>query len=232
MRMALLISLILLASVPAAQADIKVSRKVKAKARKLVKSGDLNYRMARFKDALPKYQAAYKIYEHPAILFNIAQCHRQLGDKKKALFFYKLYLADWRRSNPNPPYLKEVNGHIGKLDAALEAQARKAKEEQLRKERERKAELERARLAQERKDKARLERERKDRAEQARKARLALAPVPKPKPTPRPIYKKWWFWTAIGVVVVGGTTAVVVAAQPGDPVTVGGSMGSRNDIHF
>lgn len=28
-----------------------------------------------------------------------------------------------------------------------------------------------------------------------------------------PVYKKWWFWTAVGVVVVGGTTAGVVAAS-------------------
>ena len=29
-----------------------------------------------------------------------------------------------------------------------------------------------------------------------------------------PVYKKWWFWTAVGVVAVGGaTTAGVVAAN-------------------
>jgi hypothetical protein len=27
-----------------------------------------------------------------------------------------------------------------------------------------------------------------------------------------PVYKKWWFWTAVGVVVVGGATAIGVAA--------------------
>lgn len=29
-----------------------------------------------------------------------------------------------------------------------------------------------------------------------------------------PVFKKWWFWTAVGVVAVGGVSAGVVAAQP------------------
>jgi hypothetical protein len=39
-----------------------------------------------------------------------------------------------------------------------------------------------------------------------------LTPIEKPKP----IYKKWWFWTIIGVAVAGGvTTAAVLATRPG-----------------
>jgi hypothetical protein len=29
-----------------------------------------------------------------------------------------------------------------------------------------------------------------------------------------PVFKQWWFWTAVGVVAAGGVTAGVVAAQP------------------
>ncbi|MEW5741829.1 MAG: PEGA domain-containing protein [Myxococcota bacterium] len=39
-----------------------------------------------------------------------------------------------------------------------------------------------------------------------------------------PVYKKWWFWTAVGVVVVGSATAVGVAAassKPGYNVVLG-----------
>jgi hypothetical protein len=32
-----------------------------------------------------------------------------------------------------------------------------------------------------------------------------------------PLYKKWWFWTAVGVVVVGSATAIGVAAAPSRP---------------
>ena len=43
---------------------------------------------------------------------------------------------------------------------------------------------------------------------------LDLTPRPPPKTGPRPFYKKWWFWTAVGVAVAGATTAVV-ASQTG-----------------
>ncbi len=35
-------------------------------------------------------------------------------------------------------------------------------------------------------------------------------------PDDDPIYKKWWFWTIIGAVVVGGTAAGVVLGMPED----------------
>jgi hypothetical protein len=37
-----------------------------------------------------------------------------------------------------------------------------------------------------------------------------------------PVYKKWWFWTAVGVVVVGGATAggVAAASAHGRPFNV------------
>lgn len=45
-------------------------------------------------------------------------------------------------------------------------------------------------------------------------------PLPPPPGKPRdsgstPIYRRWWFWTALGVVVVGGVVGGVVAARPG-----------------
>ena len=42
------------------------------------------------------------------------------------------------------------------------------------------------------------------------------------KSVERPLYKRWWFWTAIGVaVVVTGVTAGVVATQPGEEPELG-----------
>ena len=38
---------------------------------------------------------------------------------------------------------------------------------------------------------------------------------PSPPPTPKPVYKKWWFWTAIlGSAAVVGTVAGVLAYKP------------------
>ena len=43
---------------------------------------------------------------------------------------------------------------------------------------------------------------------------LTAAPVQPvaPQPESKPVYKKWWFWTVIGVVVAGGAAAGVAVA--------------------
>ena len=53
-------------------------------------------------------------------------------------------------------------------------------------------------------------------AEEPGTGALDLTPAPPPKVGPRPFYKKWWFWTAMGVVVAGTTTAVVATQTGGD----------------
>ena len=35
-------------------------------------------------------------------------------------------------------------------------------------------------------------------------------------PPSRPFYKRWWFWTAVGVAVAGATVGTVIALQPED----------------
>lgn len=37
---------------------------------------------------------------------------------------------------------------------------------------------------------------------------------PAPAPGPRPFYTRWWFWTAVGVVVVGGAAAFTATHYP------------------
>ena len=49
-----------------------------------------------------------------------------------------------------------------------------------------------------------------------RPAASAPAVAPRaPAPRARPFFKKWWFWTVVGVVVVGGVVGGVVASQTG-----------------
>jgi hypothetical protein len=48
-------------------------------------------------------------------------------------------------------------------------------------------------------------------------AAVVVTPPARPAPTPvatsEPIYTRWWFWTAIGVVAVGGTAAILVGTR-------------------
>jgi tetratricopeptide (TPR) repeat protein len=84
------------------------------------------YRLGRFAEALTGYRAALELARRPNLLFNIAQCYRQLGDHPNALFYYELYLADSRRARPGKPvpYEKEVRQHMARLRSLLAESAR------------------------------------------------------------------------------------------------------------
>lgn len=43
--------------------------------------------------------------------------------------------------------------------------------------------------------------------------------IKKKQEGPRPIYKKWWFWTGVGVVAVGGTAAIYASGGGSSPPT-------------
>ena len=54
--------------------------------------GKKAYDLGRFEEAIAHYSAAYDAMPLPALLFNIGQCHRQLGQFGRASFFYGRYL--------------------------------------------------------------------------------------------------------------------------------------------
>jgi hypothetical protein len=43
---------------------------------------------------------------------------------------------------------------------------------------------------------------------------VTMAPAESPPPAEKPIYARWWFWTAVGVVAAGSVTAFLLANQP------------------
>ncbi|MCK5799858.1 MAG: PEGA domain-containing protein [Deltaproteobacteria bacterium] len=90
---------------------------------------ETQYRLGHFAKALANYQAALKFRHHPSIIFNIAQCYRHLKNAERAVFFYKLFLADWERMYPRSkaPNEAEVLGHVAKLEALVRTEARARK---------------------------------------------------------------------------------------------------------
>ena len=50
----------------------------------------------------PLYTAAHDAKPLPALLFNIAQCHRQLGNHERALFFYRRHSRRHTHCHPGP----------------------------------------------------------------------------------------------------------------------------------
>ena len=63
-------------------------------AKKHFERGEVFYRQGEFRKALKEYKTALNYKRHTALIFNIAQCHRLLGEHKKAIFFYKLFLSE------------------------------------------------------------------------------------------------------------------------------------------
>ena len=117
-----LILLILLLALPA---PAFANSPARIKAREHFERGETQYRLGRFTTALKEYQAALKLVRRPSIVFNIAQCYRQLSEYRRSIFYYKLYLSDWQRVHPGqkPPYQREVKEHIRKLTAAARRKA-------------------------------------------------------------------------------------------------------------
>src|SRR5260370_42270147 len=85
LRVALAISLVL-GTAQAVRADD--AETVRAQAR----DATAEYNMGHFKEALARFQAIYKATGKNALLFNIAQCQRQMGKLKDAAFSYRRFI--------------------------------------------------------------------------------------------------------------------------------------------
>jgi len=63
------------------------------RAKALFAKGNEHYNLGEFEKALEQYRRAYRAKPLPAFLFNIAQCHRKLGQHDDAVTMYQSYLA-------------------------------------------------------------------------------------------------------------------------------------------
>jgi len=61
-------------------------------ARQHFDKGEKLYALGRFDAALVEYEAAFEAKPLPGFLFNIGQCHRNLGDYDSAIFSFRKYL--------------------------------------------------------------------------------------------------------------------------------------------
>jgi tetratricopeptide (TPR) repeat protein len=89
------------------------------RAKDLFAQGSKHYQLGEFAPALELYKRAYRVKALPAFLFNIAQCHRKLGQHTEAVAMYQSYLV----GVPNAPNKALVESLIAESKAAL-AQAR------------------------------------------------------------------------------------------------------------
>ena len=127
MRMALILSAVLLASLGDGRAQAQTpsgnagkTDVDKARAREAFRRATHAYDFGEYAKALDAFKEAYTAYEDPGFLFNIAQCHRQLGQTEEALRVYRSYL----RNATNPPNAEEVRGLIARMEKTLDEEKR------------------------------------------------------------------------------------------------------------
>lgn len=78
-------------------------------------AGKKFYDVGQYEFALKSFRSAYLAKADPVFLYNIAQCHRQLGQSQEAITYYKRYLA----GSPEAPNRKEVEARISDLEQKL-----------------------------------------------------------------------------------------------------------------
>jgi tetratricopeptide (TPR) repeat protein len=190
LALALAVLLTLLAPSPAHSQP----RPTPPQARELVREGNSAYRIGRFEDALAAYERAYKLFPDPRLLYNLAQCHTQLRHYDRAIFLYQSFLDQ----SPQVPDRPRIEQTIAELKARADAERMKAAPAPVPVPPANKTPL----------------------LPQAAPAPLTVAAVPAaPTPTtdetPRPWYKRWYVWTAVGLLVAGGVAAGVVLGTRG-----------------
>ncbi len=85
-------------------------------ARRHFTKGEKLFALGRFDDALLQYEAAFEAKPLPGFLFNIAQCHRNLGNIDQAIFSYRKYL----REQPDAENREAVERLIEELEEEKE----------------------------------------------------------------------------------------------------------------
>jgi tetratricopeptide (TPR) repeat protein len=79
----------------------------RAQAKAEVEKAQVDYKLGRFQEALDGYRRAYELYQAPLLLFDMGQCHRNLGDPEKAIFFFEGYLREETRPDSEHRRLAE-----------------------------------------------------------------------------------------------------------------------------
>lgn len=186
MRLALVMLVVACGTASAEDAETR-------QAKQTYKEGVRLYDAHEYKDALAAFKRASRKYESPMLFYNIAQCQRELGDKKAAVEFYKKYLD----ARPKAADRERIELVIGDLEKSLQ-------------------EEEDARNAPPPPPAAAPSPAKDD-------SSVTPEPATQAAPTETtPIYKRWWLWAAVGavVVIIAAVAIGVAAASPRNaPVT-------------
>jgi len=104
-----LVALLLMSGRPSRAADPRLDS-----ARAHSQEGDSYYKLEKYANAITEYEQAYLAKPDPSFLYNIAQCHRLMGQGAEAIKFYRRFLKD----APTAPNRAVAEKHIRDLEDA------------------------------------------------------------------------------------------------------------------
>jgi tetratricopeptide (TPR) repeat protein len=212
--------------VPLPAAGAELTDEAKAQARVKYTEGNEAYEQGDFRKALAAFNEAYQLAPLPGFLFNVAQCHRQLGAYERAAYFYRRYLSLSEKEPANAPMVKDLIAEMdakAKQETASRLARQKTPAKAVEKDRpEARADAKRSGL-----------KEAEQRAVDSRASRpVAAAPkslspaavpgAPEPEQPKESLTRKWWVWAGAGaVVLLAGGVVYAVTAPDTRPTTLG-----------
>lgn len=196
-------------------------------------TGNAYFNLEKYREAIGEFEQSYLEKQDPGTFFNIGECHRLLGNNAEAIRFLRRFLQE---TNNHPNRVK-AEDHLADLEGAAAALPPVV------------VPAPAARPTTSPPPGSAVPGTGAPQgsfppassplrqpapgvpAAPAETAAPALAPgalaisaSPAPAQSSTPVYKKWWFWTLIGVAVAGGVVAGVVAmstpSRPGCPAGV------------
>jgi tetratricopeptide (TPR) repeat protein len=147
--------------------------------------------LGKYLEAAKEYEQSFALSDRAPLLFNVAQAYRLGHAYKESIAAYRGFL----RRTPDSPLRVEAQGRIDEMERILKE---RDDAERLRAEREA---LERDKHPQPPPPDAKPAGGESGSGNGSSGGGLAIAT---PAAAKQPVYKKWWLWTAVGVVVAGG----------------------------
>jgi hypothetical protein len=178
-------------------------------AKALYVSATRHFDLAEYEAALADFRAAYRTVDDPVLLYNIAQCYRLLNQNEEAIKFYKTYL----RRSPNARNRAEVESKIRALADATNSQ-QIAHSMPSQKTLPPGGDTEPNRTTTTTPTTSTTTTTPTTSTSDSTSSRVDLT-VTKAPPPRTPVYKRWWLWTIVGVVVVGAGVGLGVGLTVG-----------------
>lgn len=224
-----------------AQASGTGSGDAETRARQHFAEGTVAYDLGEFQKALQAYGEAYRLAPRPALLFNVAQCHRQLGQYERAAFFYRRYLYLAGQDADDAGLARELLAEMEQKAASKGTRlASRASDAPVLARPESRPQAEPSRPRAEAKSAEKRdapvasrpsEKKADARAPDDERAAEMLQPTPVAAPTVKqerePLTRKWWLWAGVGAAALLTGGLIYAASTPGARPTTLGTVPAR-----